>query len=260
MNQPTDPITLLLLTHNESSNISKNFTWLRKCTRIKEVIVVDDNSSDDTKTQIKKKDSPSQKVVFIQNNLNGDFAAQRNFGISKSSNDWILWLDADEIPSLKMISFLNKEKLHPGTNYSFDRHDIFLGYDLKHGENGTNKFIRLFNKNEGSFTGKVHEIWQGRDTATIDTGEIILHKTAVNLKQFLEKINFYSNIRAKELFEQKTPVNLFRIIFYPTGKFIQNYILRLGFLDGTPGIIMALSMSFYSFLVRAKLWHLYQQK
>jgi hypothetical protein len=74
----------------------------------------------------------------------------------------------------------------------------------------------------------------------------------------MEKINFYSDIRAHELFQQKIHTNLFQIVFYPLGKFLYNYIVRLGFLDSTPGIIMALSMSFHSFLVRAKLWHLWQ--
>ena len=62
------------------------------------------------------------------------------------------------------------------------------------------------------------------------------------------------------MYQQNETTNMFEIIFYPIGKFLQNYFFRLGFLDGTPGIIMALCMSFHVFLNKAKLWHLYRQQ
>jgi len=71
---------------------------------------------------------------------------------------------------------------------------------------------------------------------------------------FLEKINQYSTLRAKELYCAGKKTNFFEIIVYPTGKFLKNFLWNLGFLDGLPGFLHAVFMSFHSFLVRGKLW------
>lgn len=251
-------ISLLLLTHNESENLKNNFIWLDECKTINEIIVVDDNSTDNTVEVAESLASKKRSVQVFNRGLNGDFSAQRNFGIFKISNDLVFWLDADEYPSKKLIVFLNNIDKHRYKNYSFIRQDIFLGHTLKHGETASLKFLRLFNKNFGKFEGQVHEIWISAKS-TKETDLIIHHNSHKKLKSFIEKIDFYSTIRSQELFNQKISTNLFEIIFFPIGKFFQNYIFRLGFLDGTPGIIMALCLSFHVFLNKSKLWHLYQQ-
>lgn len=252
-------LSLLLLTHNESENIKKNLNWLRECPILNEIIVVDDDSTDNTIAIIKSLKLPkTTKINIVKRSLNKDFSAQRQFGVGESSNDWILWLDPDEIPSSELIQFLNN--FNPKTISAFQMHrvDYFGGITLKHGETSTNNPIRVFNRTYGQFVGKVHETWNPTSPIT-NTNLTIKHYSHPNLKSFLEKINFYSDIRAKELFDQKVPYSAFQIFFYPLGKFIVNYFFKLGFLDGTPGIIMAITMSFHSFLVRSKLWHLWQK-
>jgi glycosyltransferase involved in cell wall biosynthesis len=248
-------LTLLLLTHNEQENIAKNFKWLDKCPSINEIIVIDDNSEDKTIEAVKKLSSKNRQVSIHSRGLDTNFSAQRQFGVSKSTNDWILWLDPDETPNKKFIRFTNHIDINKYHNYAFRRHDIFLGHELKYGETSSQYFLRLFNKNFGRFVGQVHEIWQ-TDQPVFHSDAYITHQSHSNLKSFFNKINFYSDIRAQELKNNGVKTNLFQIIFYPKAKFIQNYIFRLGFLDSTPGIILALGMSFHSFLVRAKLWHL----
>ena len=250
-------LSLLLLTKNESENIKKNFSWVGKCQTIKEIIVIDDYSTDDTFDQLKKLQSKTQKVRIFSRNLNNNFAAQRNFGISKCKHDWILALDPDEKPTDKLTLFLNHFDKHQYKSYAFKREDIFLGQTIKHGENSHLYFVRLFNKNYGKFVGQVHEIWQSQKPIK-KTNLVISHYSHQTIKSFIQKINFYTDIRSAELYQQKVKANMFQIIFFPIGKFIQNYFLRLGFLDGTAGIITALSMSFHVFLNKAKLWHLYK--
>ncbi|PIZ47679.1 glycosyl transferase, partial [Candidatus Woesebacteria bacterium CG_4_10_14_0_2_um_filter_39_14] len=79
------------------------------------------------------------------------------------------------------------------------------------------------------------------------------------LSEFIEHVNRFSTLHAQILFKEGIKPSLFRIIANPLAKFIQNYIFRLGFLDGTPGIIVALMMSFHSFLARAKLYQLWRK-
>ena len=257
MNKPH--LSLLLLTKNESKNIDKNFSWLQKCKAIKDIVIVDDNSEDNTVEICQKLTSKNRTVQIFTKELNNDFASQRNFGISKTKYDWVLWLDADEKPSKKLIRFLNNFNRHQYKNYSFKRQDIFLKHKLKHGETNYLNFTRLFNKKYGQFEGRVHEIWKSSNQEK-NTKLVIFHYSHSTIKSFIQKINLYSDIRANELFTQKKSVNMFEIILFPIGKFIQNYFFRLGFLDGTPGIIMALCMSFHVFLNKSKLWHLYKQQ
>lgn len=257
-NKNKPKISLLLCTKNEESNLKKHFDWLDSCKSINEIIAIDDNSTDDTKKIINGFASPKRNVKIFERGLDQNFSAQRKFGISNAKNDWVLWLDADEKPSDKMIRFLNHIDLCQYNSFSFKRNDVFLKKELKHGETANLRFVRLFNKNNGRFKGAVHEVWKTKK-GTIVKDLVIYHYSHQTLKSFIQKINFYTDIRAKELFEQKIPVSLFDIIIYPTAKFFQNYFIKLGFLDSTPGIIMALCMSLHSFLVRAKLWHLYQE-
>lgn len=260
MNQKTNyHLSLVLLTKNESKNIEKNFTWLPKCKVINETIVIDDNSSDNTIEICQKLVSKKQKIKIFKRELKNDFASQRNFAISKTKNNWIFCLDADEKPSKKLIRFLNHFDTRQYKNYSFKRQDIFLKHKLKHGETASLSFTRLFNKKFGKFEGQIHEDWQ-TDKNIKNTKFIIFHYSHPTVRSFIQKINLYSDIRAKELFNQNKSTNMFEIIFFPIAKFLQNYFLRLGFLDGTPGIIMALCMSFHVFLNKAKLWHLYKQQ
>lgn len=257
MSSTNNSITLLLLTHNSSADIKTHFTWLKKLSNLNEIIVVDDNSTDNSIEVVKKLASKKRTVKVFERGLNGDFSAQRQFGVSQSTNDWILWLDPDEKPSSKLIAYLDHFDDNQ-YNVSFKRLDIFLDTTLKHGEVGANHFLRFFHKNHGKFVGKVHEVWQS-DQPVSQTKLIIYHHPHSNLTVFFQKINFYSSLRAQELYDQHQTANIFDCIIYPKAKFVQNYFLRQGFKDGTPGIILALGMSFHSFLVRAKLWHLSQK-
>ncbi|MCL4383883.1 glycosyltransferase family 2 protein [Patescibacteria group bacterium] len=256
---PNTNLSLLLLTHNESENIKNNLDWLGECPNLNEIIVVDDQSTDKTIEALKSLKLPkATKLNICEHPLNNDFSAQRQFGVGKAGNDWIIWLDPDEKPDQQLVKFLNT--FHPADlrPYSFRRLDTFGGRILLHGETGQCRLIRLFNRHQGKFIGQVHEIWQDK-SAPLITNNTLHHFSHPDLYSFLNKINFYSDLRAEELFRQHTPPSLFQIIFYPMGKFFQNYIFRLGFLDSTPGIIMALTMSLHSFLVRAKLWQLWQK-
>ena len=254
---PYTNLSLLLLTHNSSSNPKKLWTWLDKCLKINEIVAVDDNSTDDTVKILKSFESKDRKILIQSRGLANNFSDQRSFGLKYATNDWIFWLDSDELPSPELIKFLNHFEPQPNFAYSLPRLDHFLGRQLKHGETASLRFTRIFNKSHGKFLGTVHETWQTSDKI-IFINHPIFHYSHPSFYSLMEKINFYSDIRAQELYRQKIHTNLFQIIFYPLGKFLYSYIVRLGFLDSVPGIVMALSMSFHSFLVRAKLWHLWQ--
>lgn len=247
-------LSLLVLCKNESENLKQWGSWIHQINTINEIVLVDDESTDGSVEIIKKYKTKELDVKVFSRKLNNDFSEQRKFALSNCSNDYILWLDPDESPSPELTTFLNNLDFQEDS-YSFKRQDIFIGHELHHGETASNDFVRLFDKKDGQFVGRVHEVWQP-NSPTTKTDLSIIHQSHRDLTSFFNKINFYSTVRAQELFEQKASTNLLLIILYPKAKFIQNYFFRLGFLDGTAGIILALGMSFHSFLVRAKLWKL----
>jgi hypothetical protein len=215
-----------------------------------------------------------QNLTIIRLNQENitDFAAARNAELAKAKTparnasqgdaggDWVLFVDTDEV----MTPALEKEItniLHLSSNiysaYSIPRRDTFLGRELRHGETGSAQFIRLARKSYGKWQRPVHEVWVGRGRV----GELknpLLHTPHESVASFLEKINRYSTIEADYRFKQGKKSSLLHIAFYPIAKFKYNYLLRLGFLDGIPGIIMAIMMSFHSYLTWTKLyllWH-----
>lgn len=246
-------ISAVILTKNEEKNIEECIKGLSWCD---DIVVVDDNSTDRT-VLIAKKFGVN---IFI-NSLDNDFSKQRNFGLSKTKNDWVLFIDADERVSDSLAYEIsnNVNNFLQYTAFALKRIDFIWGKKLKHGETGNIKIIRLVKKNYGKWEGLVHEKWK-------TSGQIgklnnsLLHYPHRPVNEFLQEINFYTDLRAKELFEKSIHVYWPSIILYPSGKFLLNYFLKLGFFDGIPGLIMTIIMSFHSFLVRGKLWLLWQAK
>jgi len=244
-------ISVAILSRNEEKNIIRCLESLSFCN---EIILIDDYSSDKT-AEIAK----SRGVAVFKRKLNGDFARQRNFAFKKATNDWVLFLDADEVISPTLFSEIVrrvKEGEEKGiVGYYFSRKDFFINSFLKYGETSRVKLLRLAKKSAGLWEGKVHEEWKVTGKTELMKNPI-LHYSHNNLADSFAKINFYSDLRAQELFLQGKRGSLLEIIIYPMAKFIKNYFWYLGFLDKTGGLVFALMMSFHSFLVRGKLWQL----
>lgn len=240
-------ISAVVLTRNEK-NLKKCLESVSWCD---EIILVDDYSD------ILKIKTPEVKI--FKRHLNNDFAAQRNFGLEKARGEWVMFLDSDEIISEELQKEIIKSLKVKGFNgFMFQRLDYFGGRWLKHGETAQVRLLRLARQGTGEWQRKVHETWQVKGKI----GQLhnpLLHYPHPTLSQFLESVNFYSTLHAEALFEEKVKTNLGQIIFYPTAKFIKNYFLRRGLMDGRPGLVVALMMSFHSFLARGKLYFKWQK-
>lgn len=243
-------ISAVVLTKNEEKNIVDCLESVAWCD---ERIVIDDYSNDRTVDLAKQ-----TGANILQRELDHDFSAQRNFALSHALGDWILFIDADErVPEdLKNEIIYKLSKKQNTDGYYMRRTDFMWGRQLRHGETSHVWLLRLGKKEKGEWKGRVHEEWnvQGKKEWLESSLHHYPHQT---LTEFLKEINYYTEIRARELYIQKKQVKKYEIVLYPLAKFIQNYFFRLGLLDGIPGLIMATLMSFHSFLVRGKLWLLW---
>lgn len=239
----------VVLTHNDEAILPRCLASLSWCD---EVVVIDDESTDHTPAVAKKFGAR----VFTRA-LGDDFAEQRNFGLTKAKGEWVLFVDSDEVVSDQLAREIQGLSLD-SDGYSIKRKDWWGGRWLEHGETGNVRLLRLARKGAGKWEQPVHEVWK------IDgiTGELVhplLHYPHQNVAQFLDEINRYSALYARFLHAQGVKEPAWAIAGKPVAKFFLNYFWRLGFLDGAPGVVVALMMSFHSFLVRGKLLSLWQR-
>jgi len=241
-------ITAIILTKNEEKKIGQTVASLLFCD---EVLVIDDESSDET---VKKSEKAGAKV-FIHSKKN-EFAGQRNWAMERARNEWTLFVDADEKVSEDLKLEISKLKLEGSVvAYAIPRRDFFWNTELRYGETRkarVNGIVRLVKKGSGVWTGAVHETF-------IPAGEVgklnafLNHSSHDSLSSFVQDINVYSTLRAEELAKEGKKVSPLELIAFPFGKFLYTYFILGGFLDGPAGFVYSFVMSFHSFLVRAKL-------
>lgn len=256
-------LSVVILTKNEEKNI---LDCLECVIDVDDILIIDDFSEDRSLDIVKQVDKGNIKI--FRRHLDNDFSKQRNFGLSKANSEWVMFLDADERASEGLMEEVfetiqlqtqNVRSLPAGRQgkklrgFYIRRLDNIGGKILKHGETGNTKLLRLARKNAGKWEGAVHESWivEGKVGSLNNS---IYHYPHQTIREFLQEINYYSTIRAGELFKKNIDVSFIDILLYPKAKFFLNYFIKLGFMDGIAGLIVALMMSFHSFLVRGKLW------
>jgi glycosyltransferase involved in cell wall biosynthesis len=202
------------------------------------------------------------EVITLKKKGVNDFAKERNNLLSRTTSEWVFFLDSDEV----ITKELEKEifeviRKSDAQGYFVTRKDFFFGKELKYGEFsthgwfGNSRILRLGRKNAGNWKRIVHEYWDIKGNKGILKNPL-LHYPHRTLKRFVSNINHFSTLHAQALKTEGKKVGLLKIVIWPTGKFIYNYIFRLGFLDGMQGFVAALIMSFHSFLSWTKLYFL----
>lgn len=245
-------LSVTIIAYNEEENIRD---CLESVKWADEIVVVDAGSRDKT-VEISKEYTDK---VFT-NPWPGHYQ-QKNFAIDKTSNLWILSVDADE----RITPELRKEIERVLTNPSFDgylfpRKNYFLGKWMRHGGWYPDHVLRLFRKDKGRFGGiNPHDkviIENGRG-GVIDCP--IIHITYKNFSQYIAKQHMYTTIGAEEILKRKgkdIKVGQLTLIGKFFTKFLELYIWKRGFLDGLHGLIAAIAASYFAFVKYAKVWEL----
>jgi glycosyltransferase involved in cell wall biosynthesis len=241
------PLSVIVITRNEERNI---VACLDSVKWADDLIVVDAQSNDATLALARQ----FTQKVFVEP-WKG-FADAKEFAVSKSRHEWILWLDADERVTPELASeiqaLLTSSDLKDA--YTVARRAYFLGRWIKHSGWYPGRVARLFRKDRASFSSAaVHEglIIQGT------VGELqhdLLHFTDPNLYHYLAKFNRYTSLASKESYDAGKSFRLIDLFVRPPWIFVKMFVLRLGFLDGLPGLLLALLSSSYVFTKYAKLW------
>lgn len=247
--QNKTPITILILAHKYSE---KNLSCLNSVCWADEVIVIFSGHANRNEWSHLEKTHNNLRCIFLDDELT-DFSEVRNTALSYATHDWVFFLDSDEVVSKNAESDLQEKISSEVQGITVLRRDIFLGKELRWGEVRHDEILRIFRKDSGRYSGSVHE--RVHVDGNIVRSDIILyHYAHDSLESFLQKIIFYSQIEARTRSTRQKDMSALEVVIWPLGKFLQNYFLRLGFLDGFRGLIYAGIMSIHSYAVRALLY------
>jgi len=246
------PLSIAIITKNEAESLP---ACLASVQFADQVVVVDSGSTDDTV----KIASDSGCDIFIEK-WRG-FGPQKQFAIDQCKHRWVLVLDADEqIPpeTAMAISDIVSKEPEGVAGYSFPRRNWFQGRWIKHLW-GRDRVVRLFRKDLGRMsTAAVHESVEV--TGRVEgLGVPIEHYTESDLGRILIKIDHYSTLGAREAFDKGTKSSVCSAFFRGALTFLQDYLLRLGILDGSQGLTLSITDAVNKFFKYAKLSELHKQ-
>ena len=241
------PLSVAIITKNEAANLPG---CLQSIAFARQIVVVDSGSDDGT-LEIAR----GFGCEVFPEPWKG-FGAQKQAAIDRCREPWVLVLDADErIPPETQAAIraviAAGEGAAPG--YSFPRKNYFQGRWIRHMGWWPDRITRLFRRGRGRMTeAPVHE-------AVEVTGEVealqapIEHYTEGRLSEILKKIDRYSTLAAEEAFREGRRSSVWGALARAEITFLQNYVLRRGFLDGRQGLVLSVTDAVNKFFKYAKL-------
>lgn len=246
-------ISATIITYNEEKNIERCIVSLIGV--VDQIVVVDSGSTDNTQAL-----AINLGAEVITNKFEGHIQ-QKNFAITQTSYKWVLSLDADEALSDELRNNILEIKTKlKGDGYSFNRLTNYCGKWIRHCGWYPDRKLRLFKKENGSWSGKnPHDKYiLEKGKAKLIKGDI-LHYTFYEVREHKNQIIKFSDIAAQSLFDLNKKSSWGLIIGKTLFKFVRNYFLKLGFLDGITGFHICRLSAHATFLRYYKLLKLQKE-
>ncbi len=239
------PISAVIIARDAADQLPACLASLAFCA---EILVVDSGSADGTPDIAR-----AAGARVIETHWRG-YGPQKQFAVEQAAHDWVLCIDADERVSPELAASIAAVLPAPTFfAYRFARCNRFLGRYLRHGEGYPDWSLRLFHRAHARWSeDAVHE----RVIAECPIGTLrgdLLHDSAESLERYLEKQNRYSTLVATRAIAAGKRGSVAQLLLSPLWRFVKFYFLRLGFLDGAPGLVHVLIGCYASFAKHAKL-------
>jgi len=246
-------ISAVLITYNEEEKIERALKSLEKVSD--EILVVDSYSTDSTPEICRQ-----YATRLIQRSWQG-YRIQKQFATEQAQYSWILNLDADEMlsPELaqEILTWKNLPSLHQG--YFFPRKTFFMGRWISHTTWYPDWQLRLFKRNYGCWKGgRVHEFFQVAGSTAKFNGRIY-HHTYSSSSEYLQQLDNFSALAARDYLDHGKKTSWYHFCLYPPAVFLKNYVIKLGFLDGIPGLFVSILAAISTLFKYWKLWELQSQ-
>jgi glycosyltransferase involved in cell wall biosynthesis len=278
------PVSVIVPVRNEAHNLPR---CLNSLAGVGEVYVIDSQSSDET-TEI----AQSFGAKVIQFHYQGGWPKKRQWAIDTLplAYDWIFLIDADEALTPELADEIRDAIRNPALNgYYVALQMFFLGRALRHGDASFYK-LSLFRRGLGRFECRLkdqdtsmsdmevheHVIVDGK-TAKLENP--LQHHNVESLSRYIQKHNEYSNWDARVWLEAETSSELSPSLFGSQAQrrrwlrkmmfglpgssflfFVYKYFVRMGFLDGIPGLIYCGFQGIQFFHIKSKIYELRRRK
>ncbi|MCL4359725.1 glycosyltransferase family 2 protein [Patescibacteria group bacterium] len=242
-------ISVITIAKNEArqlADVMSGMPWAR------EYIVVDDGSTDETRTLAAK------LGATVVEGKSGDFSALRMLGAQRARSPWLFYIDADERVTPEITEEIRRtmQEYREGISpvaYTIPRDNYYLGAHWPYRDG----MIRLMRKDALlGWAGKLHETAQIRGKTGIFK-TFLIHRTHRNLEEMLAKTNAWSSVEADLRMRAGHPnVVWWRLLRVMATGFWDSYVRQGGWRAGTRGLIESIYQGFSLFVTYAKLWEL----
>jgi len=243
-------LALIIITYNEEKNIERAIKSAQEL--VDEVIVVDSYSEDRTREIA---ESLGAKVHLHE--WQG-YSEQRNYALSLTNAEWVLFLDADEALSPELKEEIKEVMIQKTPDYDgflIPRKNWYLGGWLKCWS--PDRLLRLAKKDKITWDGLVHE----KIKLQGPIGKLkkpILHWPFDSLYHQYEKNLRYAELMAKEKYEKRRKFSILDLIIRPKLNFLKHFLLKGCFIEGIRGLIFSLFYFIYTvqkYSILYELWH-----
>ncbi len=244
-------LSAAIICFNEEDKIARCIESLK---RVADEIVVIDSFSTDKTPQIVEEFSRHMNITFLQNPFEGHIE-QKNFALDQCSHDFVLSLDADEALSPELeASILEAKKSFKSDGYRFHRLTNYNGFWVRHCGWYPDTKLRLVRKEVARWEGlNPHDILKLKSGKEEFLKGDLLHYSYDSISDHVGQTNKFTTISAKASYQMGTRSSLFKIITRPILKFLKDYFLKRGFLDGRYGLIICTINALSAFLKYSKI-------
>lgn len=241
-------LSVVIITYNEAGRIGRCLESVQAVAD--EVIVLDSGSTDETIAIAKTWGAQTFTWPFQ------GYIEQKNKALEYATNPFVLSLDADEAlsPALSQAIQVAKETF-AYDSYSMNRCTNYCGKFIRHGSWYPDRKVRLFNKEKARWGGvNPHDriVVPPSGTCYHLQGDL-LHFSYDTLEEHVDQNNRFSTIAAKAYFTSGKKAHYWQLIIHPAWAFVQSFWLRLGFLDGFRGYVIARNIAHLTFMKYYKL-------
>lgn len=250
-------LSACVLAYNDEAVLAR---CLKSVSFADEVVVVVDAKSTDGSEKI----ANQLATVVSVHRYAGDIE-QKRYAQSLAQNEWILLLDSDEVVSdtlgAEICNFLaTRGGDASSAGCEVNRLTFHLGRWLRYGDFYPDWKLRLYRAREANVVGhNPHGRVEVAGRIFRLRGDLE-HFSYRNLSDQIARVQSFSEQGAASLFARRQPFRLFDLCLRPPARFARAYILKRGFLDGIPGLIVAVATAFHVFLKYAKLWELERER
>jgi glycosyltransferase involved in cell wall biosynthesis len=250
-----EPISLVVITYNEAANIERCLDSARAV--VEELLVVDSFSEDTTREL-----ATAKGARVITHRFEG-YIEQKRYAIEQAAHERVLLLDADEALDEQLRAAIQQVRENWAHNcYTMNRMSNLGNQWIRHGAWYPDRKMRLFERSKYEIIGiNPHDKFVPQVGASqLHLAGDILHYTNSDIKDRIKTLNHFSTVAAAAFLAKGKKGNWLRILFKPGLRFLAEYILKRGFLDGFYGFVIAKTSAQYVFLREVKLFDLSRAK